>query len=224
MAGRQGRSVSTQLFKFRIGNFRITPRIDLEKAQGTNVDMMNAALSNLFEKFQSRESAIRVPALAELSIFLEWVIQRPGRDEERCERILSKELLALHPSEHEIEDVLDRAVSLFDTSKLSESEKNSLFRIIMHYADVRHGDFLFEHLSRSITKFDEQEIFSSLAELALFLQRVGKEKDNVKRLLAKYGIFLLLWGLESNPSARIRENVQRLNNYLKAQEFDQPVR
>ena len=176
---------------------------------------MNPAILELFHRLKSGDESVQCNAIVGLMMLLERAMKRPEANEELCGMFLTKDILAQHLSPAEVEEILGEAVEALNWGELFRSTRVSLFWAIFKVADLKYGDVLLQFFSAQADTFDEQEAFSSVAQLTDFVMRAEGNAPCIRGLLAKHRIMSVLERLQMGPSARLRESVAALIIYLQ---------
>ncbi|MDB6112321.1 MAG: hypothetical protein JWR69_4071 [Pedosphaera sp.] len=130
--------------------------------------------------------------------------------------LLSEDLLALHLSPNEVAEIFDETVAALNSTQLWRSTKISLLWVIFNKADLKYAEVILQCFSEHAGTFNEQEAFSSVAQLTLFVRRARHDEPRLRALLAKNNIVKHLEIFQTNPSPRLRQSAARLIDNLTA--------
>jgi hypothetical protein len=175
---------------------------------------VNAAITALISRLGGDGEQAQTFAAARISVLLERELKRPQASQEVCSVLLTADLVTVHLSPDEIEEIFDKLVASLWSDKLLRGTRLSLLWLIMGLADLKYGDQVINFFKHHLNTFNEQEAFSSLASLTIFLLRAKQDPSRFDQLLAEHDIAKLIQKFQTHPSERLRESAGRLMNFV----------
>jgi hypothetical protein len=177
---------------------------------------MNPSVAKIFTNLRAGEASIQERAVVEMMMFLEITTQRPEADEQLCATFLTEDQRKLRLSPSELEEVFDQALDVLKESMPCRETKISLFWVITKLGNLSHGERLLQFFSDHAQTFDEQEAFSSIALLRMFLGEADKHRSQLRTLVTRHNFTGLLQSYQANRSQRLRESAAKFQKYLES--------